>query len=247
MMRRWLLLAAALIVCVTNVVALGRGLLNRRTATAGAITLTERELRMQATGSESTATILRLEWRSPENRAFPCDKVRPLGFTCPDRPTSANTRELRQPNRNGYVVLEYDGPAFQRLRQHDEAEHAKLSAENPSFTPSTPWWRNQGTHLVVVDLGPDPDALRRAYPDASRYLITLARISATAETSNTLSGFVLSLIPATINVPLPLATTLREAAARHSGDPPQSWTPRYTVTLRYGRFLEPWIVEVRPN
>jgi len=238
MTQRWLLFAAALIVCVTNVVALGLGLLNRRSAPEGAITLTERELRMASSGLDSTATFLRLTWRSPDNDGFPCDKIRPLGFACRD------SRESRQPNRHGYVVLEYDGPAYERLRQHDEAAYAELAAENPSAATSTPWWRNEATHLVVVDLGPDADALRRTYPDRSRYLISLARIGVRDAAGNTLTGFVLELLPSTINVPLPLSKKLRDAAALHAGEPPKSWTPRYTVTLRYGRFLEPWIVDV---
>jgi uncharacterized protein DUF4824 len=238
MTRRWLLFAAALIVCVTNVVALGLGLLNRRYAPEGAIMLTERELRMAPSGLESTATFLRLVWRSPDNDGFACDRIRPLGFACPD------SREATQPSRHGYVVLEYDGAAFERLRQHDEALQAQLAAENPSVATSPPWWRNEATRLVVVDLGPDADALRRIYPDRSRYLISLARIGVRDAPGGTLTGFVPELLPSTINVPLPFSKKLRDAAALHAGDPPKSWTPRYTVTLRYGRFLEPWIVDV---
>jgi len=253
MTRKSLLLAAALIVCVTNAVALGRGLLNRRGATTGAITLTERELPIITSGPESTATILRLEWRSPEDsEGFPCDKIRPLGFTCPDRPLSGDSRELGQPNRTGYVVLEYDGPASQRLRKRREADAAKQAAQNPSSVSPNPWWLNQETRLVAIDVGADPGALRRTYTDTARYLIAMARIAAhpTAIPDSqfmTVSGVVLGLMPSTINVPLPLSTTLREAAALHSGDTPQSWTPRYAVTVQYGRFLEPWVVEVRPQ
>ncbi|HEU4935720.1 MAG TPA: DUF4824 family protein [Vicinamibacterales bacterium] len=251
-MRRWLLLAAALIVCVTNVVALGTGYLNRRNAPAGAITLTERELRITASGSESTATILRLEWTSPDNEGFPCDKIRPLGFTCPDRPVSAERRVLEQPQRNGYIVLEYDGPAYQRVRKRAEALAAQQSAENPAVKPD-PSSLDRLTRLVAIDVGADADTLRRTYPDASRYLITTARIGAVAKGVSvspplvTLSGFVISVMPSTINVPLPLSTRLRDASALHYRNPPRSWTPSYTVTLRYGRFLEPWIVDVRPN
>jgi len=253
MMRRWLLLAAALIVCVTNVVALGLGLLNRRTAATDTITLTERELKITASSSESTATILRLVWTAPDSEGFPCDKIRPLGFTCPDRPVSGERRALEQPQRNGYVVLEYDGPAYQLVRKRAEALAAQQAAENPSFVPPAPSWLNEQTRLIAIDLGPDADALRRTYPDASRYLITTARIGAIPESVPdapllmTLSGTVIGVMPSTINVPLPLSTRLRDAAALHVGDPPQSWKPRYTVTLRYGRFLEPWIVDVQPK
>jgi hypothetical protein len=253
MTRRWHLLAAALIVCVTNVVALSRGLLNRRNAPDGAITLTERELPIARAGSESTATILRLEWRSREDsEGFPCDKIRPLGFTCPDRPLSGDRRELRQPQRNGYVVLEYDGPAWQRLRKRREADWAQQAAQNPSLAPQNPWWLNQETRLVAIDVGSDADALRRSYPDASRYLIAMARIAAHPRSVTdspalmTLHGVVIGLMPSTINVPPPLSAKVRDARRLHSADPPQSFVPRYTVTLRYGRFLEPWVVDIQP-
>lgn len=252
MTRRSLLLTAALIVCVTNVAALGLGLLNRMGATTGAITLTERELQLVTSGPESTATILRLAWTSQVGDGFPCDRIRPLGFSCPDPPVSGSSRELDQRPRNGYVVLEYDGPAWQRVRERGEADAAQQAAQNPTITPNR-WWLSQATRLVAIDVGADADALRRTYTDASRYLITTARIGAypksvpDSPTLMTLSGVVIAVMPSTINVPLPLSNRLRDAAALHSGDPPQSWRPRYTVTLRYGRFLEPWVVAVEPN
>jgi hypothetical protein len=252
MTRRSLLLAAALIVCVTNTVALGLGLLNRRGATTEAITLTERELPIITAGPESTATILRLAWTSPVGESFPCEKIRPLGFTCPERPLSSGSRELDQPPRNGYVVLEFDGPAWQRVRERAEADVAQQAAQNPTITPNR-WWLRQTTHLVAIDVGGDVNALRRTYSDASRYLITMGRISAHPVSVAgppglmTLNGVIIGLMPSTINVPLPLSSKVREAAALHAGIPTESWTPRYTVTLRYGRFVEPWVVDVRAN
>lgn len=246
MMRRWLLLAAALIVCVTNVVALGLGLLNRRTATAGAITLTERELPTMSLGPESTATILRIQWTSQETEGFPCDKIRPLGFTCPNGPSTGDSREFRQPQRKGYVVLEYDGPAWEIIRKRREAEEAEFAASHPTRTPGDFWGVEHHSRLVAIDIGADPEALRRTYPDASRYLITTARIGThQANSLSTISGFITELMPSTINVPLPFSRTIRERDAAHAAGPPKSWTPRYTVTLRYGRFLEPWIVDVQ--
>ena len=252
MTRRWLLLAAALIVCVTNAAALGLGLLNRRHAPGGTITLTERELPIDASGPESTATILRLQWRSPDSEGFPCEKIRPLGFTCPDRPLSGDRREFRQPHRNGYVVLEYDGPASERLRKRREAEAAQLAEQNPSAVALNPWWLTQETRLVAIDVGADADALRRTYSDPSRYLITMGRIAAhptaikDSSGLSTVNGVVIGLMPSTINVPLPLSTKVRAAQGLHSADTPQLWMPRYTVTLRYGRFLEPWVVDIQP-
>jgi uncharacterized protein DUF4824 len=248
--RRWLLVGAAAIVCLTNLAALGLGALNRRGATDAPITLTERELPFYNYGPDSTATELRFGWASLDNAGFPCDKIRPLGFTCPDQPVPSDSRVFRQPPRNGYVVLEYDGPAWEQVRKRSEAQAAEFRARNPSSAPAYDSSLNNQSHLVPIDIGPDAAALRRSYPDASRYLISTARIAARVSAfreppqTSTLAGFVMELLPSTINVPLPFSTIIRRAAESHSADPPPSWTPRYTVTLRHGRFQEPWIVDV---
>ncbi len=252
MTRRWLLIGAVAIVCLTNMAALGLGALNRRDAREAPITLTERELPFSNYGPDSTATELRLGWMPRDNSGFACDKIRPLGFTCPEGHVSSDSHIRRQPQRNGYVVLEFDGPAWEQVRKQHEAEMAEFAAKNPSAAPSTTdsSWNNQ-SHLVAIDIGPDAAALRRTYPDGSRYLITTARIAARTTAFrdppqiSTLAGFITGLMPSTINVPLPFSTIIRGAEEAHSLDPPHSWTPRYSVTLQYGRFLEPWIVDAK--
>ncbi len=255
MTPRWLLLGAAAVVCATNLVALGLGALNRRNAPDTAIALTERELRFRDFGAESTATLLRLEWVARDDAGFPCDRMRPLGFSCPDTPVrlESDDRLLRQPQRNGYAVLEYDGPAWQQVVKQREAHAADSAARNTSPTPrANRFPLNDQTRLVAVDIGVDAAGLRRMYPDATRHIITAARIAlrSTSDASpahvTTLSGYIVELLPSTINVPRPFSTMVREAAATKSDQPPESWQPRYTVSLRYGRFLEPWVVDVRP-
>src|SRR5262249_14864155 len=129
---RWLLVGAVAIVCLTNMAGLGLGALNRREAREAPITLTERELPFYNYGPDSTAPDLRLGWMPRDNSGFACDKIRPLGFTCPDGHVSSDSRILRQPQRTGYVVLEYDGPAWEQVRKQHEAEMAEFAARNPS-------------------------------------------------------------------------------------------------------------------
>jgi hypothetical protein len=250
MKQRSLIVAAALIVCATNAIALGFGWLNRRGVDDPGILLTERELPIASSGPESTATILRLQWVSRDDQGFPCDKIRPLGFRCSDPALEYQSRDHRQPSRNGVVVLEYDGPAWEEVRQRRDDQAAKFAAENPAATWN-PWRENNQTHLIPVDVGNDAAALRREYPDSSRYLISAARISArpmpTADSKRTiLRGFVDELLPSMINVPSPFSGTIERAERAHAGESPQSWAPAYTVRLRYGRFLEPWVVVVSP-
>lgn len=254
MTSRWLLLGAAAVMCATNLVALGLGALNRRNPPDTAIALTERELRFRDVGAESTATLLRLEWVARNDVGFPCDRMRPLGFSCLDTPLrlGSDDRSLRQLQRNGYAVLEYDGPAWQQVVKQREAHAIDSAARNTSPTPRVNRFPlNDQTRLVAVDIGADPAGLRRMYPDATRYIITAARIalrstSGPPPTHVTLSGYIVELLPSTINVPRPFSAIVREAAATRSDQAPESWRPRYTVSLRYGRFLEPWIVDVRP-
>jgi hypothetical protein len=248
--RRWFLVGAAAIVCLTNLTALALGALNRRDARDAPITLTARELRFYSHGADSTATELHLGWTALDDAGFACDKIRPLGFTCPDGPVPSDSRVFRQSHRNGYAVLEYDGPAWEQVQKRHEAQMAELRARDPSG-PSTDdsSWNNQ-SHLVTIDIGPDAGVLRRTYPDATRYLITAARVSALRvvrdpPATSATAGFIIELLPSTINVPLPFSTIIRTAEAAHSADQPHSWTPRYRVTLRYGRFREPWIVDVK--
>jgi hypothetical protein len=253
MTDRWLLAGAAAIVCLTNLAALGLGAVNRSGATDGPITLTERELTFLNYGPDSTATELRLGWASLDNAGFACEKIQPLGFTCPDQPVSSDDRVFRQPQRNGYAVLEYEGPAWEQVRKRSEAQAAEFRALNPSAASAyDSSWNNQ-SHLVTIDIGPDATALRRSYPDASRYLITAARIAARLSAYHdppqisTLAGFIVEVLPSTINVPLPFSTIVQKAAESHSTNPLPPWTPHYSVTLRYGRFQEPWIVDVKPR
>jgi hypothetical protein len=144
------------------------------------------------------------------------------------------------------VVLEYDGPAWEIIRKRRETEEAEFATRNPTRTPGDFWGANRLSRLVPIDIGADPEGLRRTYPDASRYLITTARIGAhQANSLSTITGFIIELMPSTINVPLPFSRTIQERDAAQAAGPPKSWMPRYTVTLRYGRSLEPWIVDVQ--
>jgi uncharacterized protein DUF4824 len=256
MTPRWLLLGAAAVVCATNLGALALGALNRRDASEPAIVLTERELRFRDFGAESTATLVRLDWTPRDDAGFPCDRLRPLGFSCPDPPVSvgSDVRSLRQPQRNGYAVLEYDGPAWQDVMKRREAQAADSPARNASPTQRlSRLSADNHSRLVAIDIGPDAASLRRAYPDATRYIITASRIAIRSTSGpapsqvTTLSGYIVELLPSTINVPRPFSPIVRGAVATRSPTgSPESWAPRYTVTLRYGRSLEPWIVDLRP-
>ena len=239
MTSRWLLLGAATVVCATNLGALGLGALNRRDAPDTAIALTERELRFRDFGEESTATLFGLEWVARDDAGFPCDRMRPLGFSCPDTPVrlGSDDRSLRQPQRNGYAVLEYDGAAWQQVVKQREAHAADSAARNTSHYPAS--------QSLSVERS-DPSRCYRhrcrcggsaAHVSERDSLHHYSRSNRPQSTSGPPPMHVTTLrlhrrvAALDINVPRPFPTIVREAVATRSGQPPESWTPRYTVDV----------------
>jgi hypothetical protein len=92
--------------------------------------------------------------------------------------------------------------------------------------------RAEGSRLVVVDVDADAAVLERRYPNGRTHLIT----AGTARPD----GIVVNLDPVRINVPREMAAELpRWRATRDSRS-----HPPFTMSLRYGRHWEPWVVEV---
>lgn len=254
-MKRPAILFAAGLVVLTNLATLGLAALNRSRVDA-TLTLTDRELGLITWDRESTATTVRLRWSYPVRETsnagwFGCDRLTAIGFDCsvPASDARADVFYARQAHRNAFVVLEYDGPSWQayereaaRLNARQVAQGGGLNAD--AFARSMAWH----SRLIAIDAGPDPDALRRAYPDRSKYVVTAARVSITRiaggrESPSYLRGNILNVLPDTLTVPRTFASGLRAEA--DSGIARPQGTPAYTITLNYGRRLEPWITEVK--
>jgi hypothetical protein len=130
--------------------------------------------------------------------------------------------------------------------------------------------RLAASRLFIVDVRKDPADLRRRYPDRSRYIVSSALVRLALRAWNPvtrkrcdpfLQGYVSEILIDTIHVPRAHRALLdavrqeekraSEEAERKTGglDFPRarrSRGPRFQVTLKYGRRLEPWIAEVRP-
>ena len=261
-MTRRLLVAVA-IVCVTNVGAVVFAALNRGRASEP-MTLTERELRLDSRDTESTAVSLHLAIARPARDAWlDRAKLESLGYDCsvsPDAPEASRWYERQLP-RDVLIVLEFDGPAWARHRAaiergEEDARHRAAPVGEP-ITPTQSARVIAGhTRLFAVDAGTDAGALRARYPDAARYLIThgavtaqLAVLGDNGHAARQVRGYVLEVSPQDISVPRDVARVLvplREAGSSYYGE----WLerePRYAVTLRYGRFLEPWVTAVVPR
>ena len=240
------LISAAALVLLTDIFVL-IGVSRNRSSTTEEIELTERELPLQAPGEDNTGVSLRLSqigatgfaWSpSAENAGwFDQAKLAEVGFDV-RMPLTDPAAEIRYRNvlpRDAFTVLEYGGPAWEDWVNHQ--------AEVPNWNP-----RDQ-THLIAIDAGRDPIALRRKYPDFRKHLVVRAVVALVYQTTwdpNThqrvlpkfLRGEIQTVTPNEIHVPLPEAPTL-------SGLPADRRMPRYAVTLRYGTHYEPWVVKVR--
>jgi hypothetical protein len=93
---------------------------------------------------------------------------------------------------------------------------------------------------VPVDASPRVDELLEKYPNRRTHLITSGvvgiRRNVRPGQRPFVDGYLVSLDPRGIHVPTRLAERLRRRGGR---------TPRFTLTVRYGSRLEPWIVDAR--
>jgi hypothetical protein len=272
---------AAALVALANALALLGVARNRAGEPEAELRLSERELPLAPWSDENTGAFLQLRWQ----RALPGSKVdlpwfdraklESLGFDCsyPAEGKGAQERYGRMAARPAYVVLEYDGEAWRRWLQADEAEPRKPRSE--SKPPQTPIEeaRVSGSRLVPIDVGNDASALRGLYPDRAHCLIVAgivaprwAVLKEDAEghaIQAVVAGRIRSLLVSEVHVPRDLATPLAavrdaDAAAartvrpreRPREGPPDapvhSSPPRYEVVLRVGAHHEPWVAALRP-
>ena len=274
--RGWV--AAIALVVAVNALVLVRVAANRRGEPDASLTLTERELPIAyvSPNSESSGVSLRfnVEHFVPWSSAGSCgdreldplawldgEKLAALGFrvSVPNSWEEADILIQRQLPREAFAVLELGGRAWERYRER-LAERYSLSTQEvcdakpapaPDASDRTLAERalRFGSRLFVVDVGNDPSALRREYPDRNSYLIAPAKVHVflsrnCASLSSTVRGSV-SLLIDEVNVPRRLQARLpsvdRPASYRWGGER----APRYEVVLASGKNHEPWIQEIR--
>ena len=228
-MRRYGPWLAAALVVGSNLAAWGVAALNRRGEPEAVLVLTEREWRLPARQAENTALTLSLvvepsRQGREELRApgwFGRAKLEAVGFDC-SRPVSAEHAEYyrTRPPRAAFAALEY-------------GEGMSLDS-----------------HLVPIDVGNDPAALRARHPDRRRVAIVEAtcvmRYVSTPGQPPFLMGRVTSVLPPEIHVPREwrgLLEGLRPEQGRVRAWPPPR-EPRFRATIAWGKRLEPWITNV---
>lgn len=188
-------------------------------------------------------------------------KLEELGFDmsiAPANKTAAKGQSLsnfdKQLPRDALLVLELDGATYQRsvrlVTEQAVTEIADAGPREIETTKTSAMKRvEQETHensrLFVVDTGIDLAALRKKYPDVTRYAIAHGQVRVHRDgptLADKLTGYVSGLDITTVNVPFDFRETLESIfnadASRETNK------SRFMATVVFGRRLEPWIISV---
>ena len=269
---RTLFIAILLILLVTNIVILAGVAVNRSGEPEARLSLTERELNLPyQTHTENSSLSLRLVWRilgeGEDSLAsayqppawFTTAKLKELGFSdAVTGPATDTARGGDRPTKEVFIVLEFDGPAYQHALQRAEAALAQAKLD-PGRTKEQAAEKikqaearlaeeqNSASRLFAIDAGLNPADLRQKYGEASRYTIVRGLVrpyypGADGEESR---GTIAAITIERIAVPLDIRRELIKLVNPDHPTTGQAAAPRYAVELAYGSRHEPWITAVR--
>jgi Domain of unknown function (DUF4824) len=270
------LAAGITLIALTNAIALGGVAWNRSGEPESVLKLTQRELsqpRGYGLDREGGGLQLNVSWRvlgterdseiywnfhgAPE--WLDESKLAALGFDVSPPPAErkAAWRYDRQLPREALVVLELDGPAYQKALERAReraARQAAKGAQTGKTGPGSPaeqaanFLRNEETtnsRLFAVDAGRDAQALRAKYPDRTRYAIVQGTVRTSYQTGRgkeaRWTGYIDGIQNAQVNVPLEFRKAI-EAVSRSRPRAGVSDAAPFEVTVAFGRRFEPWIV-----
>jgi Domain of unknown function (DUF4824) len=259
--NRTLLLGLGIII-VTNSVALMGVAYNRKNAPESTLMLSERELINAYQHIDNSGIALNLQWQvlEHENLNYPAEdqtyawysysrnaywltneKLKALGFDVVASINMVNgTREYNEVNdREAFLVLELNGPAYQRSLQQVKAwavrrESKALAADEIKRA------EQQASRLFVVDAGKNAESLRQQYPNRKQYAIVKGLIHAdwlTIKDAPVLRAYISNLSIPQLHVAKPY-----DAVFINSGKP--NIALKYRFNVAFGQRYEPWIVGV---
>ena len=252
---RWMMCAVAVVV-FSNIAVFIHVARSRGPEPFQTLELTERELPLVTQPGDKSETALRVDWRhrgsGPLQEAGGyrpgTDELRAVGFPCPLPAEEYQNRPSPLPRR-AFVVFRLHAAGLEGRQPEGDPDAATEAAtadeaRQRAFVPDSR--RRSLSRLAVVDIGQDLDGLRRAYPNPMEYPIFRGTVRARVEKRKDPSqgqrevvewaGSVESLIPERLNVPRPHSEVLTNLAERRD-----TLVPRYLVTLKFDRNLEPWV------
>ena len=200
--RRHSLVSGLSLIVLVNAVALAGVAWNRSEPADSNLQLSERELSDSYSywrwRKENNGIALRLDYRWPSNAAddnryirLSAEKMAELGFSVPSELNEESVeRYRRQLDRDALLVLELDGPSYQRelqlAREHHETSkqlhelaptNEKLEREAKEAREALEHEQHIASRLFIVDAGLDRHSLRTRYPDRKRYAIARGIVS----------------------------------------------------------------------
>lgn len=194
--------AGLVLIGLVNAIVLAGVAWNRQPPAESTLQLSEREL-----GStygywhkDNNSLALRLDYRWPTQAddayylAISAEKMAELGFRLPDELNEQTvSRYRRQLDREALLVLELDGPAYQRevalvRAAHEHARRLHKSVPDSQelrdaaerAAKALAYEQQRASRLLVVDVAGDQQALRTRYPDRQRYAIVRAIVEVQA-------------------------------------------------------------------
>jgi hypothetical protein len=273
---RLFILGFALIL-IANAIGLLGVVSNRSGKPDAIIELTERELGLPCRpDDENSGLALRLDWRIlKENKEdsysfysrwgspvwFNEQKLAELGFVIDDATCPKDESRRKEPiPRDAFIVLEYDGGAYQEALQRAEAFLEKAEAalkanekdrdlqdrfkEAKSNLEAEQTWES---HLFAIDAGLDAVKLRERYPDRSKFIIMRGIVELECLSEKNFeepAGRIADIRIDKINVPLSYRKFFDSMMAQDNSEKCGQKSPRYKVEVAYGSRLEPWIQRV---
>ncbi len=190
------------------------------------------------------------------------NKLIELGFDPESLPESRADTSLSGNNhrsRQAYLVLEYNGDTYRRMVKKAEehlAREKSLLEQNPdneefesrvdSAQESLLSEQLSNSRLFAIDAGRDREALRKKYPDRSRYILMQALIKPvwrSREPHCEWFGMISSLLIETVNIPLAYRELFEPLEADTQYDEYRQ-PPRYKVRVAFGKRTEPWVLGV---
>ena len=249
-------LGAGLIV-LTNAVVLGGVAYNRSGEPQSRLQLSERELSMERSwlleSSEHSGLVLNLDYRMTDGWVT-ADKLQRLGFKL-ERGGERVPGDERS-ERDGLVVLELAGPAFQAERQAAataltqarqahaaDPQDAKGQRDYEAAQKELGRLDHTASRLYVVDVGTDADELRARYPDQHTYALARSKLRYYTRYGAQLAdqdAFQLVVDLPELNVPNRLRNAFVGWNWHINGGIGNN--SRVRVDLAFGQRFEPWIV-----
>ncbi len=275
------LIAGLALIGLTNAVVLAGVLWNRQPPLDSRLQLSERELSTTNTywHQDNSGLALRLDYRWPSRPAdaayslpISAETMAALGFEVPQALTEQSVRRYRrQLSRDAVLVLELDGPAYARevalaRSAHEEALRLQKAVPDSeqlrnallNATQALTQEIQRASRLLVVDIGPDPEALRVRYPGRQRYALVHAVVE--VQTQNVpveradpqpstrwvwhVGGTATAPGMQRLNLPQHWHATF-VSLPQQGVEPGMDYSnqyKRFNADLAFGRRLEPWFV-----